>query len=51
MIKKPAHHFDPAKTRIRDLLADVLIEALKADLTAGQVTKMLVADGRIVKTA
>lgn len=43
--------FDPAKTRIRDLLADVLVEALKADLAAGKVTKMPVADGRIVKIA
>lgn len=43
--------FDPAKSKVRDLLVDVLIEGLKADLTAGKVTKMPAADGRIVKTA
>jgi 5'-nucleotidase len=36
---------------VRDLLVDVLIDALKADMAAGKVTKMPAADGRIVKVA
>ena len=43
--------FAPSKSKVRDLLVDVLIEALKADMAAGKVTKMPAADGRIVKVA
>jgi 5'-nucleotidase len=38
--------FDPAKVRVRDLLVDVFVEALKKDLTASKVTTMA-TDGRI----
>jgi 5'-nucleotidase len=43
--------FAPSKSKVRDLLVDVLIDALKADMAAGKVTKMPAADGRIVKVA
>jgi 5'-nucleotidase len=38
--------FDPAKVKVRDLLVDVFVDALKADLVAGKTTAM-VTDGRI----
>lgn len=38
--------FDPAKVKVRDLLVDVFVDALKADLAAGKTTAM-VTDGRI----
>lgn len=39
--------FDPAKQQVRDLLVDVFAEGLRADLAAGRVTQLPVADGRI----
>lgn len=38
--------FEPAKVKVRDLLVDVFVEALKADLKASKTTS-LVTDGRI----
>lgn len=38
--------FEPAKVKVRDLLVDVFVEALKADLKASKMTS-LVTDGRI----
>ena len=37
--------FDPSKQQIKDLLVDVFVDALKADVAAGKVSK-LVTDGR-----
>lgn len=39
--------FDPTKQQVRDLLVDVFAEGLRADLAAGRVTQLPVADGRI----
>lgn len=39
--------FDPTKQQIRDLLVDIFAEGLRADLAAGRVTQLPVADGRI----
>lgn len=41
--------FQPSKATIGGLLADLLIEKLKADMAAGKVTVAPVADGRITK--
>lgn len=38
--------FDPAKVKVRDLLVDIFVDALKADLSASKTTTM-VTDGRI----
>lgn len=38
--------FEPAKVKVRDLLVDVFVEALKKDLTASKTTTMK-TDGRI----
>lgn len=38
--------FEPSKVKVRDLLVDVFVEALKADLSASKTTSLL-TDGRI----
>ena len=41
--------FTPTKAKVQGALLDIFVEALKADMTAGKVTKTPVADGRIKK--
>jgi 5'-nucleotidase len=41
--------FSPTKAKVQGALLDVFVDALKADLAAGKVTKMPAADGRIKK--
>ena len=41
--------FTPSKAKVQGALLDLFVDSLKADLTAGKVTQMPTADGRIVK--
>jgi len=41
--------FTPAQAKVKGALLDVFVEALKADQSAGKVTQVPVADGRIKK--
>jgi 2',3'-cyclic-nucleotide 2'-phosphodiesterase (5'-nucleotidase family) len=41
--------FTPSKAKVQGALLDLFVDALKADLAAGKVTKMPTADGRIKK--
>jgi 2',3'-cyclic-nucleotide 2'-phosphodiesterase (5'-nucleotidase family) len=41
--------FNPTKGSIRDLLVDVLADALKSDMAAGKVTQLPKLDGRITR--
>ena len=41
--------FTPAKAKVQGALLDVFVDALKADMAAGKVTQVPVADGRIKK--
>ena len=41
--------FTPAKAKVQGALLDLFVDALKADMAAGKVTKTPVADGRIKK--
>jgi 5'-nucleotidase len=44
-----ANVFSPTKAKVFGALLDVFVDALKADLAAGKVTQVPVADGRIKK--
>ena len=41
--------FSPAQAKVKGALLDIFVDALKADLAAGKVTQVPVADGRIKK--
>ena len=41
--------FSPSRAKVKGALLDVFVDALKADLAAGKVTQVPVADGRIKK--
>jgi 5'-nucleotidase len=41
--------FSPAQAKVKGALLDVFVDALKADMAAGKVTQVPVADGRIKK--
>ena len=41
--------FSPARAKVQGALLDVFVDALKADMAAGKVTQVPVADGRIKK--
>ena len=41
--------FTPSKAKVQGALLDLFVDALKADMAAGKVTKTPVADGRIKK--
>ena len=41
--------FTPSKAKVQGALLDLFVDALKADLAAGKVTKVPTADGRIKK--
>jgi 5'-nucleotidase len=41
--------FTPTKAKVQGALLDIFVDALKADMAAGKVTKMPAADGRIKK--
>ena len=41
--------FAPAEAKVKGALLDIFVDALKADLAAGKVTQVPVADGRIKK--
>ena len=41
--------FTPTKAKVQGALLDIFVDALKADMTAGKVTTVPVADGRIKK--
>jgi 5'-nucleotidase len=41
--------FSPSQAKVKGALLDVFVDALKADLAAGKVTQVPVADGRIKK--
>jgi 2',3'-cyclic-nucleotide 2'-phosphodiesterase (5'-nucleotidase family) len=41
--------FSPDKAKVKGALLDLIVDALKADLAAGKVTQLPVADGRIKK--
>jgi 5'-nucleotidase len=41
--------FSPAQANVKGALLDVFVDALKADMAAGKVTQVPVADGRIKK--
>jgi len=41
--------FSPAQAKVQGALLDVFVDALKADMAAGKVTQVPVADGRIKK--
>jgi 5'-nucleotidase len=44
-----ANVFSPAQAKVKGALLDVFVDALKADMAAGKVTQVPVADGRIKK--
>ena len=44
-----ANVFTPAQASVKGALLDVFVDALKADMAAGKVTQVPVADGRIKK--
>ncbi len=44
-----ANVFSPAQAKVKGALLDVFVDALKADMAAGKVTQLPVADGRIKK--
>ena len=44
-----ANVFSPSQAKVKGALLDVFVDALKADLAAGKVTQVPVADGRIKK--
>ena len=44
-----ANVFTPTKAKVQGALLDIFVDALKADMTAGKVTKTPAADGRIKK--
>jgi 5'-nucleotidase len=41
--------FTPAQAKVKGALLDIFVDALKADMAAGKVTQVPVADGRITK--
>jgi 2',3'-cyclic-nucleotide 2'-phosphodiesterase (5'-nucleotidase family) len=41
--------FTPSKAKVKGALLDLFVDALKADMAAGKVTQLPVADGRIKK--
>ncbi|MSO43584.1 MAG: bifunctional metallophosphatase/5'-nucleotidase [Candidatus Planktophila sp.] len=41
--------FSPAEAKVKGALLDIFVDALKADMAAGKVTQVPVADGRIKK--
>lgn len=41
--------FSPAQAKVKGALLDIFVDALKADMAAGKVTQVPVADGRIKK--
>ena len=41
--------FSPAKAKVYGALLDVFVDALKADMAAGKVTKVPALDGRVTK--
>ena len=41
--------FSPSKAKVQGALLDLFVDALKADMAAGKVTQLPVADGRIKK--
>ena len=44
-----ANVFTPTKAKVQGALLDIFVDALKADMAAGKVTKMPATDGRIKK--
>ena len=44
-----ANVFSPSQAKVKGALLDVFVDALKADMAAGKVTQVPVADGRIKK--
>jgi 5'-nucleotidase len=41
--------FSPSQAKVKGALLDIFVDALKADMAAGKVTQLPVADGRITK--
>jgi 5'-nucleotidase len=41
--------FSPSQAKVKGALLDIFVDALKADMAAGKVTQIPVADGRITK--
>ncbi len=41
--------FSPSQAKVKGALLDIFVDALKADMAAGKVTQVPVADGRITK--
>ena len=41
--------FSPAQAKVKGALLDIFVEALRADMAAGKVTQVPVADGRTKK--